>query len=147
MVVALVIAILTTAEIMWQNIAERQGEIALLKAVGWKNRHVRLLILTEGMFSGLFAAVIGLSLAVAMMWGLYGQLPTGEFKFILLTGFIPITLGIIGTIFPAERAVRMSPVQGVGGNYSNRKAVENRLKWLIVFVFLIVLGVLVYTFL
>lgn len=147
MAVALVIAILTTAEIMWQNIAERQGEIALLKAVGWKNRNVRLLILTEGMFSGLFAAVIGLSLAVAMMWGLYGQLPTGEFKFILLTGFIPITIGILGTIFPAERAVRISPVRGVGGNYSNRKAVEKRLKWLLVFVFLIVLGVLVYTFL
>ena len=147
MAVALVIAILTTAEIMWQNIAERQGEIALLKAVGWKNRNVRLLILTEGMFSGLFAAVIGLSLAVAMMWGLYGQLPTGEFKFILLTGFIPITIGILGTIFPAERAVRISPVRGVGGNYSNRKTVEKRLKWLLVFVFLIVLGVLVYTFL
>lgn len=146
MAVALVIAILTTAEIMWQNIAERQSEIALLKAVGWKNRHVRILILTEGMFSGLFAAVIGLTLAVAMMWGLYGQLPTGEFKFILLTGFIPITIGIIGTIFPAERAVRMSPVQGVGGNYSNRKGMEKRLKWLIVSVFLMVLGVLIYTF-
>lgn len=147
MAVALVIAILTTAEIMWQNIAERQGEIALLKAVGWKNHHVRLLILTEGMFSGLFAAVIGLSLAMAMMWGLYGQLPMGEFKFILLTGFIPIIIGIIGTIFPAERAVRLSPVQGVGGNYSNRKVVENRLKWLIAATFLAVISMFVYTLL
>lgn len=145
MAVAVVIAILTTAEIMWQNIAERQGEIALLKAVGWKNRTVRLLVLTEGLFSGLFAAIIGLALAFVMMWSLYGQLPTEELRFILLTGFIPIIIGIISTVLPAERAVRMSPVRGVIGNYSNHKAVEKRLKWLITAIFLIILGVFVYT--
>ena len=147
MAVALAIAILTTAEIMWQNIAERQGEIALLKAVGWKNRNVRMLILIEGMFSGLFAAIIGLALAFAMMLALYGQLPTEELQFILATGFIPIVIGIVGTILPAERAVRMLPVRGVGGNYSNRKVVERSLKWLVIVVFLVVLGVLVYTLL
>ncbi|CAM3114461.1 ABC transporter permease [Filibacter tadaridae] len=147
MAVALNIAILTTAEIMWQNIAERQGEIALLKAVGWKDRHVRLLILIEGMFSGLFAAIIGLALAFGIMWGLYRQMPVEELGFILATGFIPIIIGIIGTILPAERAVRMSPVRGVGGNYSNRKVVEKRLKWMIIVIFLVVVGVLVYTLL
>ncbi|MBE1557085.1 ABC transporter permease [Sporosarcina limicola] len=147
MAVALMIAILTTAEIMWQNIAERQGEIALLKAVGWKDRNVRLLILIEGMFSGLFAAIIGLALAFGMMWGLYGQFPTDELVFILATGFIPIVIGILGTILPAERAVRVSPVRGVGGNYSNRKVIEKRLKWMIIVIFLLVLGAFVYTLL
>lgn len=145
MIVALVIAILTTAEIMWQNISERQQEIALLKAVGWKNRNVRLLILTEGMFSGLFAAVIGLSLALGMVWTLYGAFATEELLFILATGIVPIIIGVIGTIFPAEKAVRISPTQGMGGNYSNRKVVEKRLKWILITALLLLGGGLVYT--
>lgn len=144
MAVALVIAILTTAEIMWQNIAERQGEIALLKAIGWKNRNIRLLILLEGLFSGVFAAIIGLTVAFVMIWGLYGQLPTEEIQSIVLTGLIPMMIGIIGTILPAERAVRISPVHGFGGNYSNRKSVEKRLLVGILVVFVSVLGALLY---
>ncbi|MBE1556779.1 ABC transporter permease [Sporosarcina limicola] len=145
MIVTLLIAILTTAEIMWQNIAERQQEIALLKAVGWKNRNVRFLILTEGMFSGLFAAIIGLTLTFGMMWGLYRQFPTEELLFILSTGIVPILIGLVGTIIPAERAVRISPNQGMGGNFSNRKAVERRMKWVLITALLLLAGGFIYT--
>ncbi|HLQ71472.1 MAG TPA: FtsX-like permease family protein, partial [Bacillota bacterium] len=131
-VIALVIAILTTAEIMWQNVAERREEIALLQAVGWRGGRIRRLILTEGLWSGLFAALIGLSLAFMMMWGLYGQFPEEEIGFILATGLIPLVIGMIGTIFPAERAVRITPTRGISGNVSNRKKVEKRLKWVVV---------------
>ena len=73
-VIAHVIAILTTAEIMWQNVAERREEIALLQAVGWRGGRIRTPILTEGLWSGLFAALIGLALAFMMMWGLFSSL-------------------------------------------------------------------------
>lgn len=145
MIVALIIAILTTAEIMWQNIAEREQEISLLKAVGWKNNSVRLLIWTEGLFSGIFAAVIGLALAFGMIWGLYHQIPIEEIQFILATGLIPILVGVIGTILPAERAVRISPVHGVGGNLTIRKVVEKRLKWMVIVVSLLLIGAFFYT--
>src|SRR5699024_2931005 len=114
-IVALVIAILTTAEIMWQNVAERQEEIALLKAVGWKNRSVRLIIGLEGLISGIVAAVIGLALAFLIQWAMYGEITVEGLKFVLATGIVPIIVGILGTILPAERAVRISPVHGMRG--------------------------------
>ncbi len=121
MVVALVIAIFTTAEIMWQNIAERQDEIALLKAVGWKNGHIRLLIWTEGLLSGILATVVGLAPVIAFMWYVYGGVPAEELTFIILTALIPITVGILGTVVPAERATRISPIQGMLGGASYKK--------------------------
>lgn len=143
-IVALLIAILTTAEMMWQNIAERQEEIALLKAVGWRNRHVRVLIWLEGLLSGIFAAIIGLSLAFLMMWALYQELPTEQLRFILSTAGIPLIIGILGTVLPAERAVRISPVQGMAGRYGNRIIVERVMKWGLLLFFTVLIGVFIY---
>lgn len=143
-IVALVIAILTTAEIMWQNIAERQEEIALLKAVGWKNIHVRLLIWLEGLFSGIFAALIGLSLAFLIMSALYQELPTEQLPFILGTAGIPLIVGVLGTLLPAERAVRISPVQGMGGRYESRKIVGRVMKWGLLISFIGLIGAFLY---
>lgn len=40
----------------------------------------------------------------------------------------------------------ISYIRDVGGNYPNRKTEEKRLLWLIILVFVIVLGVFLYTF-
>lgn len=127
-IISLIIAILTTAEIMWQNVSERKEEISLLQALGWKRWSIRRLILIEGVFSGLFAAFIGLTIAFLMMFTLYDSFPKKEVGFILATGIIPIVIGVIGTIIPAERAVRMTSNKGMGGSISNRKSVEKRIK-------------------
>lgn len=145
MLVSLIIAIITTAEIMWQNVSERLEEISLLQAIGWKRWHIRRLILAEGIFSGLFAAVIGLFLAFLMMWGLYGEVLTEGIGFILGAGLIPVIIGLIGAIFPAERAVRIVPNQGISGGYSNRKSVEKRLKWVVISTIVLLVSGFLYT--
>lgn len=129
--IALVIAILTTAEITWQNVSERQDEIALLQAIGWRRSAIRRLILTEGFWAGLLAGILGLSLSILILWVLYGEIPVEGLGFIAATGIIPIVVGLIGTIAPAEKAVRVNPGKGMSGSYSNSKVVEKRLKWLI----------------
>ncbi|MFS0674911.1 FtsX-like permease family protein [Ornithinibacillus sp. 179-J 7C1 HS] len=144
-IVSLIIAVLTTAEIMWQNVSERSEEISLLQAIGWKRWSIRRLILAEGVFSGFFAAIIGLALAFLMMWGLYGAFPTEEISFILATGLIPVVIGLIGTIFPAERAVRIVPSQGIGGNFSNKKTSERRLRWVVISTFTLLVGTFLFT--
>lgn len=145
-IVSLMIAVLTVAEIMWQNISERQEEMALLKALGWRNGSIRLLIWMEGLFSGLFAAMIGLSLALMLIIFMYQDIPMTELPFILATGLIPIIVGIIGTIIPAERTVRMSPASGMRGNYSNKKTSEKSMKWLLLTLFLSISALFVYLF-
>lgn len=111
--IALIIAVLTTAEIMWQNIAERQEEIALLKAIGWKNKSVRMLIWMEGLLNGFIAAVIGISLALLIQYTMYNEISGEGLKFVLATGIVPIVVGLLGTVLPAERAVRILPVRGM----------------------------------
>lgn len=144
-IVALIIAVLTTAEIMWQNVSERREEIALLQAIGWNRKRVRFLILLEGVISGIFAALIGLTLAFLLMWGLYGEFPTEEIGFILSTGLIPIIIGILGAILPAERAARLDLTEGMRGNYSNKKAVEKRLRWVVASLSLLLVVSFLYT--
>ncbi|WP_010094760.1 ABC transporter permease [Ornithinibacillus scapharcae] len=139
-IVSLVIAILTTAEITWQNVTERREEISLLQAIGWRRWQIRRLILAEGVLSGLFAACIGLTIAFLMIWGLYGAFPGEEIGFILATGLIPIVIGLVGTIFPAERAVRITPNQGMGGNITNRRTVEKWMKWVVIGTSVVLVG-------
>ena len=107
--------------------------------------NVRMLIWLEGLLSGLFAAIIGLSLAFLMMWAMYQNIPTEQLPFILGTGVIPVIIGMLGTVLPAERAVRISPVQGMGGRFGNRKIVERVMKWGLLLFFTVLIGVFIYT--
>ncbi|KAA0547425.1 ABC transporter permease [Bacillus sp. BGMRC 2118] len=127
--VAILIAILTTAEIIWQNVSERQSEIAVLKALGWQNKNIRLLVLLEGGLSGLMAGVIGLSLSFVIIWSVYGQFPSEELLFLCGTLLIPIATGILAASLPAEKAVKIQPYQGLQGTISNSQKTEKRFKY------------------
>ncbi|TGB03742.1 ABC transporter permease [Halobacillus salinus] len=105
--VAAVLSILTTMELIWQNVTDRKEEITLLRSLGWKNRYTRLMVYWEGAFVGLLAAIIGLGGAFALIWGLYQQFPVDYIGTITLTGLIPVLMGIIGSLIPGEIAVRM----------------------------------------
>lgn len=129
--VALLIAILTTTEIMWQNVAERQPQIAVLKATGWQNKGIRLFVLLEGAISGLLAGIIGLGIALIIIYRMYGELPKGEFVFLFSTILIPIITGVVGAVLPAEKAARILPYQAISGVLQNSKKVEKQFKWAI----------------
>lgn len=126
--VALLIAILTTTEIMWQNISERQPEIALLKSIGWKNRSIRSLVLYEGAFSGLFAGIIGIFIAFVFVWKIYGEPPLEHAPFFALAIVIPILTGMAGALFPAHKAVKVQPYQALGGTAEHSGKTEKRVK-------------------
>lgn len=129
--VALLIAVLTTTEIIWQNVAERQPHIAVLKATGWQNKGIRLLVLLEGAMSGLLAGILGLGIALLIIYRMYGELPTGEFVFLFSTILIPIITGVVGAVLPAEKAARILPYQAISGVVQNSKKVERQFKWAI----------------
>lgn len=137
--IALLIAILTTAEIMWQNVAERQEEISLLKALGWRNGAIRRLVLLEGFFSGLIAGVIGVILAILVIWFLYAHFPVKSLWLLITCGIIPLVIGTIGAALPAEIAVRTSESRGMRRSYM-RKSTGN---WLVTLVILLVIALFV----
>ncbi|QZY88294.1 ABC transporter permease [Exiguobacterium acetylicum] len=127
--VALLIAILTTTEIMWQNVNERKNQLAVLKATGWQDGQVRLLVLSEGMMTGLCAGVIGLLTALGMIGFVYGQFPVQELAFLSIMLLIPVITGLLGALLPAERAVRITPNAALGSIVENTQATERRFKW------------------
>ncbi|WKA56581.1 FtsX-like permease family protein [Planococcus shixiaomingii] len=129
--VALLIAVLTTTEIMWQNVSERQAQIAVLKATGWQNNGIRSLVLWEGILIGLVAGVIGMIISLVIIYSMYGQLPTEEFGFLSLTLLIPVITGILGALLPAEKAARILPYQAINGTLHNSKKLENQFKWVL----------------
>ncbi|WP_017473164.1 ABC transporter permease [Amphibacillus jilinensis] len=128
-IVALVIALLTTVEMIWQNVSERQPELAILKTVGWRANHVRLLIWLEGFFTGLLASILAFTFAFSISTWLEQTWPSDRFIYLIWTGCIPLVVGLIGSIIPAERAVRLTPINGIHSGYSNRAALEKWLKW------------------
>lgn len=131
MTVALLIAVLTTTEIMWQNVSERQAQIAVLKATGWQNHSVRLLVICEGIMTGFLAGIFGLGISLVLIFQMYGRVPVAEFGFLAFTLLIPMATGILGAVLPAEKAARILPYQAINGTLQNSKKVEKQFKWTI----------------
>lgn len=110
--ISLIISILTTSEIMWQNIKERRSEISLLKAFGWKNSHIRKMVLVEGAVIGLVGGIIGGVLSFIIIYFMYGPIPLTELWLPLISCLIPIIVGMLGSWIPSRIAVKMQPIEG-----------------------------------
>lgn len=111
--VSLIISILTTSEIIWQNTKERSNEIALLKALGWKNKYVRIMVLVEGAVVGLLGGILGGLISLVIMYVMYGTIPFAELWLPLITCLCPILVGIAGAWIPSRMAMKMEPIEGM----------------------------------
>jgi ABC-type antimicrobial peptide transport system permease subunit len=118
--VCLLIAILTTYEIMWQNVSERSAELSVLKAFGWSNKSVQSLVLLEGLITGVLSGFFGYLLALGLINLIYHQLLLNEI-WILLVAVVPVIVGLVGAFIPARFAMKISPVQGMNQSISEHK--------------------------
>jgi hypothetical protein len=129
--ICLLISVLTTAEIIWQNVSERKQEISLLRAIGWRHHAIRKLIMSEGLLIGCLASVLALLIALLVIQALYREMPIHDIWYLLLLCGVPILAGIMGSIIPAEMAVRMNTLKGMTGTFSTKSKTEKRLRWLL----------------
>ncbi|MBN3554042.1 ABC transporter permease [Fictibacillus nanhaiensis] len=111
LIIGLLISILTTGEIMWQNISDRKQEIAVLKAVGWSNQSVRYLVVLEGLFIGLLAGVIGLVITLTTIYLMYHIFPIDQFYIFVATLSVPVLVGTLASVIPAEIASKINPYE------------------------------------
>jgi putative ABC transport system permease protein len=104
--------LLVTGNTMAQAVRERTGELGVLKAIGFTNAQVMVLVLAESCLLTVLGGTLGLGLAWLVIS--HGD-PTGGllplFSFPardLLVGFgISLVLGLITGIFPALQAMRL----------------------------------------
>jgi hypothetical protein len=108
---ALLVGALTTAEMLWQNVMERQDELALFKSVGWKNGTVGCTIILEGAIIGFLAGLLGVILSMSYIGFMYDIFPWDSLTVLLLTIIIPVFIGVIGALIPAIKALKTLPYQ------------------------------------
>jgi putative ABC transport system permease protein len=110
--------LLVTGNTMALAVRERMGELAVMKAVGFSDRFVLLIVLAESVFVAVLGGAIGL--ALAKLFTLGGD-PTGGVlqTFLLptsamLVGIVAaIGIGILAGILPATTAMRLRVVDAL----------------------------------
>ncbi len=104
--------LLVTGNTMAQAVRERTGELGVLKAIGFTNAQVMLLVLAESCLLAVLGGTLGLGLAwlvISRGDPTSGLLPLFYFPTRdLAVGFgISIVLGLVTGIFPALQAMRL----------------------------------------
>ncbi|MEM3993146.1 MAG: ABC transporter permease [Desulfurococcaceae archaeon] len=116
------VAVAGVAASMITSVMERTREIGVMKAIGFRDKQVLVLILSEGIIISIIGYTIGLILGVIGARFLAGStnLRIGDFweitaepKFtadlIARSVFMTISVGILGALFPAYRAMKIPP--------------------------------------
>jgi putative ABC transport system permease protein len=103
--------------IMTIAVAERTGEIGLLRALGARRRQVLLLFLFEaGLLAGI-GGVFGLALGYALAQLLHAIFPalpvTTPWSYAVGAQLIAVAIGIAAGVAPANRASRLDPVEAL----------------------------------
>jgi putative ABC transport system permease protein len=99
------------------SVMSRMKEFAILKATGWKNRHIFANVIYESLTLGLIGAAIGLGLGTILITVLGSDVsPLGASSAIVtVEGVLEVlayalSLGIIGGLYPGIKAARVRPV-------------------------------------
>ena len=104
------------------SVTQRMSEFAILKATGWKNRHIFKDIVGESLILGL----MGSAIAVLLGWGIISLFSSGFGPFgsirtkitidliTMIFGF-GLAVGIIAGLYPGYKAASIRPVQVLKG--------------------------------
>ena len=124
-VVSVVIGVLLIFGLMFYTVRERTKEIGTLKALGFSNTNVMRQFMIEGLYVGIIGGVIGLAIAAIASsalgsWMLNPSETLGTSVTVSLTvGTMLLGLGIaaisgaLGSLYPAWRASRVSPMEAL----------------------------------
>lgn len=122
---AFAVAVAGTASTMITSVVERTREIGVMKALGFRDRQVLILIIMEGVVMSLIGCIIGLATGlvgahvlssrglVISSGGMFTMniqaSPKITAELVGETIALTILTGILGSIFPAYRAMRIPP--------------------------------------
>jgi putative ABC transport system permease protein len=110
--------LLVTGNTMAIAVRERIGELAVLKALGFSNRFVLVLVMTESMILALVGG--GLGVLLAKLFSLHGDPTNGILPYFYLPPLaiangvgMALLVGVAGGILPAISAMRLRVVDAI----------------------------------
>jgi putative ABC transport system permease protein len=104
--------LLLAMRIQYSSVIQRQFDIGVLKAIGWRNRNVVSQILAEAFFCAFAGALSGVLLALIILSFLPDELMAGKGAlsnpWILIAGlFLPLAGGLLSGFLSSLRAVQI----------------------------------------
>jgi len=116
--IALIVGGIAVMNTMVMSVVERTREIGVLRALGWGKLRIVVMIMKESVLIALIGAFFGTVLGYAgvMVLEEVSPIPLSfpfSYNFILYAFFIALTLGVLGGIYPAWRASRLSPIEAL----------------------------------
>jgi ABC-type antimicrobial peptide transport system permease subunit len=117
---AIVVGGISMMNTMIMSVYERTREIGTLRAVGWRQRRVLVMVLKESIVLSLLGTLVGFASAIALLWLMQFIPAWGDFvilsvspNLLSLTLIIALLLGAIGGVYPAWRASNLRPVEAL----------------------------------
>jgi putative ABC transport system permease protein len=117
---ALIVGGIAVTNTMAMAVFERVREIGILRAVGWPDRRIAALIVSEALAICLLALAVGLALGYAAAelftaGSNSGTLIEADFTAGVFAWGLAFALGVgvLGAVYPTLRAVRLSPIEAL----------------------------------
>lgn len=120
---AIFIAALGVANTLGMNLVNRKHDIAVLRALGLTRAKVRQIVLAEGIIVAFLGTIIGLACGLLLSQvivsganALTGFViePYTPIRLVLTAILVSPVLGLAASVFPANRAAKLSPVTALG---------------------------------
>ncbi len=116
---ALIVGGIVILNTMIMTIYERTREIGTLRALGWHKRRILSAVVREAVLLSALAGVAGILMGIGMI-KLAALAPAASYlqgtftpQMLVETMFIAVGLGVLGGLYPAWRASRLSPVEAL----------------------------------
>ena len=113
---AIVVGGLGIINTMLMSVFERTREIGVLKAVGWSNKRILIMIIGESLVITVVSAIVGSLigfLACTLLGPQMGINPLFTPKIFIQAFGVAIVVGILGGIYPAVKAIRLPPTEAL----------------------------------
>lgn len=117
LIIGIILLVLTNTMAMAAR--ERISEYAVMKTLGFRPKHLIGLVTGESLFIGIFGGILGMLLVFPMAGG-FGEAMKYFFpvfgvksQTLILAGIFSLAVGLLASIFPVVRAIRISIVDGL----------------------------------
>jgi putative ABC transport system permease protein len=104
---------------MMKAVGERTREIGVLRAIGWTQKRVLAMIIGESLVISFIAIIVGLAVGIGVVelisttHLMRGIVPSFSTLLLLKGVGVALFLGIVGGLYPAYRASRLSPTEAL----------------------------------
>lgn len=106
-IATLVLAGLGVANVLYLNIRDRGAEIATLRAIGWRERHLSRLVLVEGLGIAVIGTIPGAVIGLAGAAALAGSMQTGILVAALVAAAVGVLVATVASLVPIRLLRRL----------------------------------------